>query len=108
MNRMDYPIQSVFYRRGVKAVDGVKADFVFMAQEDEPPYLCSFMGIDLQSEEMAEDKVRWSIKKWRECLDTGKWPGYPKRVCYAESRPWDFAAWESKKYQMEVTANVSI
>ena len=101
MGRMNYPIQSVFYRRGVKAIDKTDADFVFVAQEDEPPYLCSFHGIDIMAEEMAGQKVEWAIKKWHECLTTGRWAGYPKRICYQEPKPWDLAEWQVKKSYME-------
>jgi hypothetical protein len=100
INQMDYPIQSVFYRRGVKKIDGVEADFVFVAQEDKPPYLCSFHGIDLMSEDMAKEKVEWAIKKWKQYTTSGYWPAYPKRVCYAEPKPWNIAEWEMKKSQM--------
>jgi hypothetical protein len=97
MNKTDYPIQSVWYRKGVEVVEGVKPDFVFIAQENEPPYLCSFHGIDVMSEDMAREKIHWAVNKWHECLSTGKWPGYPKRICYAEPKPWDLAEWEIKK-----------
>ncbi len=101
INKMGYGIQSVFYRRGVKAVEGVEPKFVIMAQETEPPYFCSFHGLDLQNEDMAAQKVEWAIKRWRECLSTGDWPAYPHRVCYAEPKPWEMAEWEIKKFQME-------
>lgn len=104
MARMDYPIQSVFYRRGVKKVDGANAEFVFIAQEDEPPYLCSIHGIDMFNEQMADEKIEWAIKKWHDFLTTGKWPGYPKRICYQEPKPWDLAAWELLKARLEETA----
>ena len=100
MGSLDYPIQSVFYRRGVKKVAGVKADFVFLAQEDEPPYLCSIHGIDMFNEQMADEKIQWAIQKWHECLTTGKWAGYPKRICYQEPKPWDLAEWEILKARL--------
>jgi hypothetical protein len=104
INKMGYGIQSVFYRRGVRVVDGVEGwsgpKFVIMAQETEPPYFCSFHGLDLQNEDMAVQKVNWAIKRWRECLSTGEWPAYPHRVCYAEPKPWEMAEWELKRYQI--------
>ncbi len=100
INKMGYGIQSVFYRRGVKAVEGIEPIFVIMAQETEPPYFCSFHGLDLQNEDMAVQKVEWAIKRWRECLSTGEWPAYPHRVCYAEPKPWEMAEWEMKRYQI--------
>jgi hypothetical protein len=96
---MGYGIQDVFYKRGVKAVEGKEPNFVIMAQEVEPPYFCSFHGLDLQNEDMAVQKVRWAIDQWHECLTTGEWEGYPNRVCYAEPKPWELMEWEAKKYE---------
>jgi len=99
INEMGYPIQSVFYRRGVETIEKKKPNFFFVAQEDKPPYFCSFHGIDFQNEDMAQEKVSFSIDLWGKCLKYDKWPGYPKRICYAEPKPWDLAAWEMKKNQ---------
>ena len=97
INKLGYGIQSVFYRRGVKAVEDKEPNFVIMAQEIEPPYFCSFHGLDMQNEDMAEQKVKWAINKWGECLATGNWDGYPNRICYAEPKPWELAEWEMKR-----------
>lgn len=97
INKMGYGIQSAFYRRGVKAVEGKEPDFIIMAQETESPYFCSFHGLDLQNEEMQQQKIEWAVKKWKECLTMGKWPGYPNRICYAEPKPWELAEWEMKR-----------
>ncbi len=97
VNKMGYGIQSVFYRRGVKAVEGKEPNFVIMAQETEPPYFCSFHGLDLQNEDMAQQKVEWAIKKWKECTEQNQWEGYPNRICYAEPKPWELAEWEMRR-----------
>ncbi len=102
INKMGYGIQSAFYRRGVKAVEGAEPDYVIMAQETTPPYLCSFQGLDMQNEDMANQKVVWAIDTWGECLKTGQWPGYPNRICYAEAKPWDLAEWEMRRHGGEM------
>ena len=99
INKMGYGIQSVFSRRGVKAVEGKAPNFVIMAQETEPPYFCSFHSLDIMNEDMANQKVEYAIKLWRECLASGKWPGYASRVHYAEPRSWELAEWEIKQYR---------
>jgi len=104
INRMNYPIQSVLYRRGVHHIEQSNPSFTFVAIEDEPPYLCSFHGIDFVNEDMAHEKIMWAMRKWRECLDTGNWFGYTKRICYAEPKQWDIAAWEMKKSYLEGAA----
>ena len=100
INKMGYGIQSAFYRRGVKAIEGKEPKFVILAQETEPPYFCSFHGLDMESEDQAQQKIETAIAKWKECLSTGKWEGYPKRVCYSELKPWERVEWEIQKFQM--------
>lgn len=97
INKMGYGIQHAFYRRGVKAVEGKQPDFVIMAQETEPPYFCSFHGLDLQNDDMQQRKIEYAIKLWKECLQNGIWPGYPNRICYAEAKPWELVEWEMKR-----------
>ena len=97
INKMGYGIQSAFYRRGVKAIEGKEPKFIIMAQETTAPYFCSFHGLDMESEDQAQQKIETAIAKWKECLSTGKWEGYPKRVCYSELRPFDRMEWEIKK-----------
>lgn len=99
--KMGYPVQSALYRRGVRAVHSTDPNFVFMAQENTPPYLCSFHSLDLMLADMADQQVEAGIKIWRKCLKTGQWPGYTNRICYAEGKPWNFAEWEINKHQME-------
>ena len=91
-------IQETFYKRGVKAIDGTKPDFVFMVQETEEPYLCSFFSLDLMFQDMGNEKVKRGIQLWRECMESGQWPGYSNRVLTMEPPGWAMAAWEMKKY----------
>ena len=90
-------IEWAFYRRGVKAIEGGKAPrYIFMVQETDPPYLCSFVSLDPQSQEMANQMTDYGLFMWQKCLTMNDWPGYPNRVCYVESKPWEVAAWEAK------------
>ncbi len=90
-------IQDVFYRRGVKAIEGTEPAFVFMIQEIEPPYLCSFVRLDTLFLEMGEEKVERGIKLWRKCLSSGIWPGYTNQIYIMEAPAWSLASWEIRK-----------
>ena len=96
-SKMGYAIQDRFYCRGVSAVDGVTPKFVFLFQEDEYPYLCSWIGSDPQNQAMAEEKIDTAIKLWSKCLKDGAWEEYPDKICYPEARPFELASWEEKK-----------
>ena len=90
-----YDIQASFYSRGVKAITGADPAFIFLVQEDKPPYLCSFIALSPAFMEMANQKVIRGMDLWRSCMASGEWAGYPKRVCYAEPPPWALT-WEMR------------
>jgi len=90
-------LEYAFYRRGIKAIEGGNAPrVVFLVQETYAPYLCSFVSLDPQTVAMAEQKVDFGIFMWQKCLALNDWPGYPNRIAYVESKPWEIAAWEMK------------
>lgn len=87
MPSLGYMTQAAFYLRGARA-NGLNPRFVFMVQEIEPPYACSFVALSPTMQEIADAAVEQALEIWRECVSTGKWPGYPQRICYAEPTTW--------------------
>ena len=87
-------IQDSFYRRGVYNIERVLPDFVFMVQEVSSPYLCTFIKLDTLFKEMGEQKVTKGIRLWSSCLKSDIWPGYSKKICSVEPKPWALASWE--------------
>ena len=51
---------------------------------------------------MAGEKVNRALDIWARCLKSGKWPGYPREVFYADPVPWEMARWETWKGQREL------
>lgn len=90
-----YDVQESFYRRGVKNIEGTDPKFIFMVQENEPPYQCSFVGLSPEFQNLGESKVVRGLDLWRTCILTGEWPGYPKQVCWVDPPPWALG-WEMK------------
>jgi hypothetical protein len=90
-------IQAAFYVRGIRAVLGVDAIFRFIVQETFPPYALSVVGLGPDALTLAEKKVIFAIDLWRDCLASGKWPGYPTRIAYAALPPWEEASWMARE-----------
>lgn len=93
---MGYAFGSAWYRRGIHAALGKDTAYVWLAQETEAPYLCSLIGLDPEGDALAEEKVERGLRKWRECLRSGKWPGYANRVHYVETPPWERVRWDER------------
>jgi hypothetical protein len=88
-----YGVQAAFYTRGVQTVTGATPEFRFVIAETYPPFGVSVVSLTPAAMELAQAQVDWAVQKWRECLDTGVWPAYPNRVCYADAPPWAEAQW---------------
>jgi hypothetical protein len=99
--QMAYDMQAAFYCRGIKAVTGVDAKFVFLVQETEAPYVCSFVGMPPAFMELGADKVQAAINLWSECLSTKKWPAYSNRIHWIEPPAWSVSQWMEKSEQVD-------
>lgn len=106
---MGYDVQAAFYLRGLAAVFGAAvagmAEFRFVVCETAPPYALSVIGLSPAALELADAKVDWAVKTWRECLAADDWPAYPLRVCYADPPGWAETQWlEFEGRNQEVAA----
>jgi hypothetical protein len=86
-----YYVAAAFYRRGVERTTGERPAYVWLPQEQEAPHLCSLVGCDPAAETLGEMKVARAIREWKECMRSGRWPGYPNRVAYPETPRWELA-----------------
>lgn len=90
-------VQGSFYLRGNAATDGpAGAKFVFLVQEVEEPFACSFIGLPPGFIELGDAKVERAISEWHNCLSRNDWPGYPKDVCWVDPPAWAFTQWEER------------
>lgn len=88
-------IQSSLQRMAVRLIDGVIARHVTIVQETEEPYACSFIGLTPMFESMGDEKVDLGLFRWNQCMASGKWEGYPKKIAYLEPPAWALAYWEA-------------
>ena len=102
ITRMEYELQEAYYRRGAKALSGIDPKFIFMVQETEEPYLCSFIGLQPMFQEIGKQKTEFGIFLWNQCMQTGKWEGYPNKVCWVEPPAWAMTQWENKSMEIGV------
>lgn len=75
-----YHQQAAWYLDGWRALTGRDAAFVFVAQEKEPPYLVAVHELDTEAVDIGRARNRRAIDIYRQCCETGIWPGYPDEV----------------------------
>lgn len=91
-------IQPAFYLRGNTATGGPEdARFVFLVQENEPPFACSFVGMPPAFIDLGSRKMARAVSLWRSCMTSGQWPSYPNRIHWAEPPEWARAQWEEQE-----------
>ncbi len=93
---MGYYFNAAWYRRGINALCGVVPTYVFLAQETAPPYLCSLPGLDPETVALGDEKVNAALKQWGDCVASGKWPGYPARVCFPPLPVYERMKWDER------------
>ncbi len=84
-----YDLQAAWYSRALKVLRGrVPPEFVFIAQEKEPPYAVTAHRLTPEAYEFAEARCDEALSIWRQCLATNTWPGYPEHVHEVPAPPW--------------------
>jgi hypothetical protein len=73
-----YHVQAAWYLDGLAAATGKRRDvFVFAAFEKDPPFACAFYYADESMIAAGRAEYRALLRQYAECLQTGKWQGYP-------------------------------
>lgn len=98
---LGYYISAAFYRRGILATFCTQVEYVFLAQEQTPPYLCSLVGMDPHAFDLGNAKIESALRRWQECVASNRWPGYPARICYPEIPPWEQIRWDEQQADEE-------
>ena len=86
---MGYYLSAAFYQRGVEAACGVRAAYTFLVIEQDPPHLCSLVGMSPEHFEVGAARIAQALRTWQACVASNRWPAYPARVCYPELSPWE-------------------
>jgi len=72
-----YHQSAAHYIDGVKAATGEELPFMFVLVEKTAPYLVSVVELDWEAIELGRALNDRAKRIYRECSDTGNWPGYP-------------------------------
>lgn len=87
-----YDMQAAWIKDAVAALLNVEVQVVFILQEKTEPYLVSIAWLDAKAEERGRVRNLRALDLYRECKETGVWPGYqtikqvdlPQRAYYEE------------------------
>lgn len=98
-------LHAAFYIRGLKALTGTDPQFRFVVVETQPPYAVSVVSLTPAALTLANEKIDWALRTWRDCLATDTWPAYTPQVAYATPPPWEETRWlEARHLEEEAKA----
>ena len=89
--RMAYHIQDSFYS-DVYTDLMAPPFFVFMVVERKPPYACRMFQLDRAGKRFAREKYKRALEKFRQCEDSGVWPGYGDEIVTVSLPTWELRA----------------
>lgn len=92
-----YYVGAAWYQRGVRALTGHTPAYLYLAQECEPPYLCSLVGVEPTALALGHEKIEQGLRMWHECVKLGRWRGYANRAVYPELPPYEMANWMERE-----------
>lgn len=93
---MGYDFQALLYPMGVQAITGDLPSFYFVVQETDPPFAFTVVTLDDIAREHSMNKLSTAFGRWRECLASGKWPGYGRHVFRASPPVYELKREEEK------------
>jgi hypothetical protein len=86
---MGYDLQAAQEVAGNTATGGhERPHYVWLVQEIEPPYACSFVGYGPQMQEYAISTRGLARGIWEANIATNKWSGYRNEIHWAELPAW--------------------
>jgi hypothetical protein len=101
----NYHFQDAFYRRATRALfpeidrHELKLDFLFIMQEQEPPFEITVARVDAAGRVIGEKMVSDAFLLWRKCTAENWWPGYPGGIVEAEMPAWVDTRWCAREIE---------
>jgi PDDEXK-like domain of unknown function (DUF3799) len=88
-----YHMQAAQYIDGIRAL-GLDEDpaFLFVFQEKTAPYLITIADLDEPAIQAGRKRNAEACEIWRDCTETGIWPGYSDEIELISLPPWALRA----------------
>ena len=94
-------MQAAHYRQAARSQGHpLLPKFVFIVQEQTPPYAVSFVGMDPAWQDLADRQWAAAFTLWASCLRSGKWPAYGTRTAWVSPPAWHLARWEEQEINL--------
>lgn len=102
IDQMEYDHQWAHYTEVWHAATGQHREFVFIFQEKIAPFevsFCHLLASDGHSEDWAKaakERTKEARMLWQECYETGKYPGYTRRIVTLGAPAYRQQKWDQR------------
>jgi len=86
--RYGYHRQLAYYRAGLDALRPAPRRAAFIAVEKEPPYAVAVYELAERGLEQGEREFRAALARYRDCVESGIWPGYGDELGLVDLPAW--------------------
>jgi exodeoxyribonuclease VIII len=87
--RYHYYVSAAFTFDGVYAVTGIKPRrYLYLVGQSTSPHLAAAYEVTEDELALGRAFVRRNLRRLRECLDSGQWPGLPDAITPLGLPPW--------------------
>lgn len=83
-----YHLQAAWYLEVAARAGLDAADFVFVVVEKTAPHLVSVVRLDEYALNVGWDEAETALRTYRDCTESGVWPGYPTDIVTASLPRW--------------------
>lgn len=94
-------LQAALGLRGIMALTNeatlsYEPQFIFIIQENYPPYAVSFVGFGPQFQHYADVRLARALRVFKRCQNYNEWPGYPTRIAWVAPPIYKMAEWDEQ------------
>lgn len=86
--KYNYHCRAAFYLENAALAGFAKDLFVFVAVETSAPYLCAVYTLNDAVRRLGEMQINRDMTLYRQCVESGKWPGYHEGAKEIGLPPW--------------------
>jgi hypothetical protein len=83
-----YHLQSAWYSDAAQICGLGERAFVFIAVEPDPPHGVALYQMDEEAMEAGRRRYERALATYRDCVETGEWPSYPREIQPLRLAPW--------------------
>lgn len=99
--RLNYDLQAAHYKKGMETIYGEEFEFLFIAQEKEPPFAVNILQADEFFMKSGTEVRQSLLEDYKECLERGEWKGYMGFENETEISSLGLPTWMKKMYESE-------